>query len=627
MRVEQQLFDKVIRIYRERGAYGFLGFVYRWVLSRLIGGTDRQSSGQQNMPVCNSEIPYASTIQYQLWLNRNYPRKADFQRMKEVIEVFSYKPLISIIMPVFNTPEEFLKQAIESTLKQIYPHWELCIADDASTEAYVRQILEYYAEKDSRIKVIFRRTNGHISDASNSAIEAAGGEFIALLDHDDLLTPDALYEVALLLNRHSDADIIYSDEDKVNDENKLEDPFFKPDWCPDSFLSRMYTCHLGVYRRSLVNQVGGFRQGYEGSQDYDLVLRLSETTNKIFHIPKILYHWRIHVNSTASKMDAKPYAKDAAQRAILDALERRREPGTVVLMPDGHHIIRYEIKEFKLVTIIIPTRNLGDILDRCLESIFNKSTYPNYEVLVIDNGSTEQETHEILDKWKVKEPDRFRCEVFDIPFNYSRINNYAVSHAKGDYLLFLNNDTEVITPDWITSMVEQVQRTCIGAVGALLLYPDRTIQHAGVVAGIGGVAGHSHKYYPADSPGYFSQIQTINNYSAVTAACLMCRRDVFDSVGGFEENLVVAFNDIDFCFKILQKGYRNVYLPHVILYHHESKSRGYENTVEKQIRFAGEVEYMQKKWKAIIDKDPCYNPHLTQKFEDYRIDLEELAPM
>jgi GT2 family glycosyltransferase len=558
---------------------------------------------------------------YQIWLKQNFPRPADLRKMAETVEIFNYKPVISIIVPVYNTPARFLHEAIESALNQVYPYWELCVADDASTVPHVKHILKEYAARDERIKVVFRTENGHISRASNSALEIATGDFVALLDHDDVLTPDALYEVALLLNRHPEADAIYSDEDKIDESNQLRDPFFKPDWCPDSFLSRMYTCHLGTYRRSLVSEIGGFREGYEGSQDYDLVLRITEKTDKIFHIPKILYHWRIHPASTASDIENKTYATDAAVKAITEALYRRSEPGLVTLTSGGHTIVRYHIQDYSLVSIIIPTRNLGDILNKCLTSIFERTVYPNYEVLVIDNGSTEQETADVIDKWRTREPNRFRCEVLDIPFNYSKINNYAVKQCEGKYLLFLNNDTEVLAADWVNAMVEQAQRPSIGAVGALLLYPDSTIQHAGVVVGLGGVAGHSHKHFPPNSPGYYYQLQTVNNYSAVTAACLMCRREVFEEVGGFEEELQIAFNDIDMCLKIAERGYRNIYLPHVVLYHHESKSRGFEDTPEKQARFGKEIDYMRRKWKNVIAHDPCYSPNLTRDREDYSINV------
>ena len=560
---------------------------------------------------------------YDLWRLKHAPRPSDLRKLTETIDLLPHKPLISVIMPVFNPPEPFLRAAIDSVLDQIYPEWELCIADDASTLPHVRQTLEEYQAWDNRIKVTFRTTNGHISHCSNSALALASGEFVALLDHDDLLAADALYEIALLINRQPDVDMIYSDEDKIDEQGKLKDPYFKPDWCPDSFLSRMYTCHLGVYRRSLVEAIGCFRLGYEGSQDYDLVLRLTEQTEKIFHIPKILYHWRMHPASAASVTDIKPYAAQAAEKALTDALSRRGIAGKLVDTPTcvGHYIVRYPIENYKLVSIIIPTKDLGQMLNQCLESIFKLTTYPNYEVIVIDNGSVEQETAAIIHYWSKQQPQRFKCYPLNIPFNYSKINNYAVSQAQGEYLLFINNDTKVITPDWMNAMVEQAQRPSIGAVGVQLLYSDDTVQHAGVIAGLGGVAGHGHKHSFSNAPGYFNQIQTINNYSAVTAACLMCRREVFELVGGFEEQLTVAFNDIDFCFKILDKGYRNIYLPHVKLYHYESKSRGYEDTPEKQTRFKGESTYMQCKWSALIEHDPCYSPSLTRQRADYSLNL------
>ncbi|MDF5709102.1 MAG: glycosyltransferase [Nostoc sp. S4] len=595
----------------------------RYSLNKLREKTSSKLKFEDSLlsTIALPDIPQTNDVNYQKWLNQNYPNRAALEKMIKTAKLLAYKPTISLIMPVFNTPARFLQEAIESVLNQVYPYWELCIADDYSTDNYIREILKDYSSKDSRIKVVFRTENGHISRCSNSAIEIATGEFIALLDHDDLLTPDALYEIALLLNKHPEADMIYSDEDKIDENCKLRDPFFKPDWCPDSFLSRMYTCHLGTYRRELVNAIGGFRIGYEGSQDYDLVLRLTEKTKKIFHIPKILYHWRIHPQSAASKPDQKPYAVKAAEKALVDALARRGEHGQVTQTPNlvGHYIIRYTINDYKLVSIIIPTRDLGNVLDKCLTSIFEKTTYPNYEVILIDNGSQEENTANIISKWQQKESSRFRCYQLDIPFNYSKINNYAVNQAKGDYLLFLNNDIEVITTDWINAMVEQAQRPSIGAVGALLLYPDNTVQHAGVLMGIGGVANHSHKHYSVNSPGYFGQILTVNNYLVVTAACLMCRREVFKAVSGFEEQLEVAFNDVDLCLKIVEQGYKNIYLPHVMLYHYESKSRGSDDTPTKLARFLKEIEYMEKKWKNFIEYDPCYSIHLTRNYEDYRI--------
>jgi O-antigen biosynthesis protein len=558
---------------------------------------------------------------YDCWLRHNTPNAAGLRSMRIASQVLKYQPLISIIVPTYNTPEVFLREAIESVLAQVYPYWELCIADDASTNLYVKKILEEYKNKDHRIKVCFRKKNGHISAASNSALSLATGEFVALLDHDDVLSPDALYEVALLLNQHPDADMIYSDEDKLSSNGKRCDPFFKPDWCPDSFLSRMYTCHLGVYRRSALSKIGGFRTGFEGSQDYDLVLRLVEQTNRIYHLPKVLYHWRVHELSVTSGDQAKPYAYEAAKQAISEAIHRRGESAIVLDVPNfrGHYAVRYKIKDYKLVSIIIPTRDMSSILDTCLESIFSRSSYPNYEVIVVDNGSREEETFEIFNKWSARQPKRFKHYRYDIPFNYSTLNNCGASRASGDYLLFLNNDTEVITPDWIDAMVEQAQRQSVGAIGALLLYPDHTIQHAGVVVGLGGLAAHGHQHFPADTPGYVGQVISTSNVSAVTGACLMCRRDVFEQIDGFDEKLAVAYNDIDLCLKTANAGYQNLYLPHVKLYHHESKSRGYENTPEKRARWRREADLFTKRWHKFIEHDPCYSPNLTRSKADYSI--------
>lgn len=560
---------------------------------------------------------YNEHLAYELWMKRHMPTEQDLRDFAVMVRVFACKPLISIIMPVYNPPIEFLREAIASVIAQVYPYWELCIADDASPNPQIREVLEEYAQADERIKVVFRSENGHISRSSNSALELATGEFIALLDHDDVLAPEALYEMVLMLNKHPEADMIYSDEDKIDEENRRKYPFFKPDWCPDSFLSRMYTCHLGFYRRSLITEIGGFRVGFEGSQDYDLVLRFTEKTNQIFHIPKILYHWRIHEQSASSGAAAKPYAYEAGQRAIAEAIERRGEPGRVFGVPKvpGHYTVRYDIKIHDLVSIIIPTRDLGRLLNQCLESIFEKSTYPNYEVILIDNGSTEPYADKVITDWLNKEPQRLQCYTYGVPFNYSKLNNFGVSKANGNYLLFLNNDTEVITPDWIEAMVEQAQRPIVGAVGALLLYPDDTIQHAGVILGLGGVAGHEHSLLPATASGYFNRVISINNHSALTGACLMCRRDVFEAVGGFnEEDLAVAFNDVDLCLKIVTAGFRNVYLPHTVLYHYESKSRGKDNTPEKQARFQREIDYMHKRWATFIENDPCYNPHFSLQY-------------
>ncbi len=565
----------------------------------------------------------APAAPYAVWLRRNTPRASDLARMREVSETLPLRPTISVVMATYETPEAFLREALESVRAQAYPYWELCIADDASQAAHVRNVLEEYRALDARIKVVYRSENGHIARASNSALELASGEFVGFLDHDDTLSPDALFETALAINRFPDVDMLYSDEDKIDEAGLYCEPHFKPDWSPDSFLSRMYTCHFGVYRRALVEALGGFRPEFSGSQDYDLVLRLTERTEKIHHIPRVLYHWRKHAGSASGIARAKPYSSRAAEAAIAEALARRGEPGTVSERDDcaGVYLVRYAIRDRRRVSVIVPTRDHGEDVDRCLSSLFAKAGYDDLEVILLDNGSTEAASLATFARWAKKEP-RVRVVRYDVPFNFSRINNYAVTQSTGHYLLFLNNDTEAKSEGWIAAMVEQAQRPSIGAVGALLLYPDDTVQHAGVIIGLGGVAGHSHKHFKLSANGHANMLKAINNYSAVTGACLMTRREVFEQAGGFDEELTVAFNDIDLCLKIVQAGYRIVNLPHVQLYHFESKSRGHDVGTLKIARSLSEQAKMRERWAGIIAHDPSYSPHLTLDREDYSIRVE-----
>lgn len=552
--------------------------------------------------------------------------EADVEQIQAQIRDFKYSPLISIIMPVHNVAEPWLRKAIYSVVKQYYPHWELCIADDASTRPYIKEIISEYAAGDPRIKFRFLTTHHHISETSNAALAMAGGDYIALLDHDDELSPDALFRVVELLNRRPDADMIYTDEDHIHPSGSLTNPMFKPDWAPDHFLSQMYTCHLGVYRRSLVEQVGGFRKGYEGSQDYDLVLRLMDHKPKIHHIPKLLYHWRMAETSVTANPFNKTYADDAALRAIQDYLDRNSqdavvEPGKFYLS----YRVRYHIRNPLQVGIIIPTRNHADLLRTAIESIRKKTSYYHYTIYVVNNGSDDPKTLDYLERIKASG----QAEVIDypMPFNFSAINNFAVAQTSEPILLFLNNDVEVVNADWLSAMVEHAQRPEIGAVGARLYYPDKTIQHAGIVLGIAGYAGHSHKGLPKAHPGYVGRTMIINNVSAVTGACLMTRREVFDAVGGFDaENLPIAGNDVDFCLKLNRLGYRIVFTPYAELIHSESKSRGYEDTPEKKERFAREVAFFREKWKDILESgDPYYNPNLTLDREDFSIKEGVLA--
>lgn len=561
--------------------------------------------------------------EYSKWRIQHSLSKSELNEMSERMRAFEFRPIISIVMPTYNTPDAFLREAIESVLAQVYDQWQLCIADDCSAECQVRETLEEYRLKDNRIEIIYRKDNGHISASSNSALEIARGEFVAFLDHDDVLSPDALFEMVKLLNTFSDADLIYSDEDKLDLDGKHVEPFFKPDWSPDKMLSNMYTCHFSMYRKDIIDEIGGLRVGFEGSQDYDLALRFTEKTNRIYHIPKILYHWRIHPESTSGNADAKGYTYIAGQKALQEALQRRGEYGRVehVRGQCGNFRVRYDIVEPAKISIILPTKDLADVLEICLDSIFAHPSKIPYEVLVVDNASSEKKTFEIFSKWEKKEPDRFHLLKYGEAFNYPKINNFAAQYATGNYLLFLNNDIEVIAQDWLSMMLEQAQRPSIGAVGCKLLFPDDSIQHAGLVLGAGdhGVALHAHKHYPADSNGYFCNLTTINNYSAVTAACLMCSKKLFDEVGGFTEELSVAYNDIDLCLKFMKKGRLSVYLPHVELYHHESKSRGYEDSKEKRERLEIEATYMQEHWARELKDDPFYNPNFSRKDGNFRI--------
>jgi GT2 family glycosyltransferase len=556
---------------------------------------------------------------YERWLRANDLRSADADVVRRMSEVLPRTPLISVVMPVFDPPERYLRAALDSVAEQLYPHWELCVADDASTNPRVREVLREYAA-DDRVKLVLRERNGHIAEASNSALALASGEFVALLDHDDVLARDALFHVALVANRHPDAGFIYSDEDKIDDLGRRSEPYFKPEWSPDSLLARMYVGHLAVFRRTLLQEIGGFRSGFEGSQDYDLVLRATERTQRIHHIPRVLYHWRIHPESTAASAGSKEYAYDAGRRALEEALARRGEPGRVDALPEpGSYVVRYAIANPGKVSVIVPTRDHGEDVERCLGSVFARAaSYPNFEVLLIDNGSADRGSLETFARWAAQEP-RVRVLRYDAPFNFARINNAGAAATGGAYLLFLNNDTEVVSEDWLHAMVEYAQRPSIGAVGAKLLYPDGTVQHAGVVTGIGGVAGHAHKYADANAGGYFNTLRTVNNYSAVTGACLMVRRDAFDRAGGFDERLAVAYNDVDFCLKLRESGLYNVYLAHVVLVHHESKSRGYEEGAEKLARFAAERQLMEARWRCAELGDPHYSPHLSLTTEDFSL--------
>lgn len=561
-----------------------------------------------------------SNENYLTWISQN--EQWDIEKIKSEISQFSYRPKISVLMPVYNVEQKWLELCIKSVQAQFYDNWELCISDDASTDTNVKKVLEKFVALDERIKVIYRPENGHISKATNSALEIATGEFVALLDNDDELAPIAFYEVVKLLNENSELDLIYSDEDKIDMQGNRFEPAFKPDWSPDLLLGTNYISHLGVYRRSIVEEIGGFRSGLEGSQDYDLVLRFTERTTdtKIAHIPKVLYYWRVLPTSTAADQSTKGYAFEAGRKALEDALDRREIKGTAThAAGNGLFDINYELLSEDLVSIIIPTKNGYDDMKRCLTSIVEKSSYDNYEIIIADNGSTDPKMDSLYKEFVEKLGDRIIIESIDIPFNYSRINNLAAQKASGKYLLFLNNDTEVISTDWLERMISFAQLTRIGCVGAKLYYPNHTIQHAGVILGLGGAAGHGHHTYPRGDFGYYGKLEINVNYLAVTAACLMVKKMDFDAVNGFDEELTVAFNDVDLCLKIYELGKNNIWLHNVELFHYESQSRGHEDTPEKIERFQRETALMESRWGNYVENDPYYNPNLTRTAGDFSV--------
>jgi GT2 family glycosyltransferase/SAM-dependent methyltransferase len=554
--------------------------------------------------------------QYQVWLSNNQLTEKKLLGMEREVLQFGYEPKISIIMPVYNTNGKWLRLAIDSVIDQIYPNWELCIVDDASTKKDVRRILEEYSARDSRVKVKYLRENRGIAGASNEALAMASGEFVGFLDHDDELTRDALFEVVKTLNEDPNLDFIYSDEDKKDPAGRRVEAYFKPDWSPDLLLSMNYIRHLSVARKNLVDRLRGFRLGFEGSQDYDLILRISESTNRIAHIPRPLYSSRKVPGSAAASKKAKPYGQEAAKKALREALNRRGLKGEVLDGFGGRFRVKYAIHGAPLVSIIIPTKDKANLLKRCIDSIESRTSYKNYEIIIVDNNSSD------LDCLAYLRSLHHRVLRFDEPFNFSRINNFGVKNAKGEHLVLLNNDTEVADEGWLEAMLEHSQRPEVGMVGGLLLYPSgstshtsRTIQHAGVVLGL-GVAGHAFKYLPADRPKYFRVYRMIRNCSAVTAACAMIRRSVFEEVGGFDENLRVAFGDVDLCLRVREKGYLVVYTPYSMLYHHESASRGKLHPMDDEI-------YLINRWKdTLIRGDPYYNPNLTLLKEDYSLALQ-----
>ena len=556
--------------------------------------------------VTGKEAPYYSPFdkeQYHKWLKEN-EKEPDYKPLK-------YRPLISVLVPVYNVKGEYLRECLDSILAQKYDNFEICVVDDASTNEDTLATLKEY-EGNKKIKIKHRKKNGHISRTTNDALKMASGEFIVLMDNDDVIPPNAFYEVVRVLNKDKKIDMIYTDEDKIDLDGERCDPNFKSDWAPDSFLSSNYMSHLGVLRKSIMDEIGGFRVGYEGAQDYDLYLRFTEKTNKIYHIPKILYHWRMIPGSTSMEIDNKNYALERGRMALQDALERRGIKGQVKIAKGcPYYYIEYEVKDKPKISIIIPTRDAAKMTRKCLESVFEKTLYDNFEVILVNNNSSNPKTFEMFDEFKAKY-DNFRVIDANFEFNYAKINNLAVDDSDADYVVLLNNDIEIITPEWLTIMMGYAAQKHIGAVGAKLVYSDNTVQHGGVILGL-GIASHAFVGEHKDNIVWGGRLSIPYDYSAVTAACLMVDKKKWYEVGGLEEKLKVAYNDVDFCLKLLEKGYYNVFVPMVELYHYESKSRGKDNTPEKKARFDWEQDFMRKKWKNRIENDEFYNPNFTRQ--------------
>lgn len=550
------------------------------------------------------EVPYGP------WYEAYVPDEAALEKQRH--HHFEYSPLISVAVPAYRTPEKFLAQMIDSLLAQTYGNWELCIANGSPEDSAMKKVLEEYTKKDSRIRVSELTENKGIAGNTNAALEMAQGEFVGLLDHDDLLAPNALYEIVRALDEDRNLDAVYTDEDKVTTElDEHFQPHLKPDFNLDLLRSNNYICHFFVVRRSIVQKVGGFCQEFDGAQDHDFIFRCIETAEKVGHIPEILYHWRTHKASTADNPASKMYAFDAGKQAIEAHLKRTGTEGIVSHTPDlGFFRVKYPVQGQPLVSVIIPNKDEKETLKACIDSIREKTEYPNYEIIIVENNST---TDEIFQYYKELSQDpRIRLLRWKKEFNYSAINNYGVRHANGEYLLFLNNDVTVITPGWIKELLGVCQRPEVGAAGVKLIYPDNTIQHAGCVIGLGGIAGHMFVDMPANRTGYLHKASILQDMSAVTAACMMMKRTAFEEAGGFTEKLSVAFNDVDLCLKVRKNHKLIVYDPYVQLYHMESKTRGAEDNKEKVRRFQEEIEYMRCQWIDILKKgDPYYNKNLS----------------
>ena len=558
---------------------------------------------------------------FSIYMKKHEPSESELERQREAPEYDEIA--FSIVVPLHNTPVEFLKEMIESVKRQTYSRWQLCLADGSNPQnSDVEKCCKEYMKNDPRIFYKRLENNLGISGNTNAALNLATESYIALMDHDDLLHPSALFECAKNIAKNQ-ADVVYTDEMtfKKNPRHVIS-IHFKPDFSPDTLLAHNYICHFFVYSRKLQQRVGCFSKAHDGSQDYDMILKITEIAKNIVHIPKVLYFWRSHPGSVASNVEKKPYCMKSAKKAISDHLNRTGKKATVedsfVL---STYKVNYKIIGNPKISILIPNKDNISYLKKCIDSILKKSNYSNFEIVIVENNSEKSETKNFYSILKNKD-SRIKVVQYDGEFNYSKINNFGAKFTSGKYLLLLNNDTEVISPNWLEEMLMFAQRDDVGAVGAKLYYEDNTIQHAGVIVGIAGHAGHSHRFFPRSSNGYLHRASIVQNLSAVTGACLMTRRDVWEQMNGLDEKFEVAFNDVDFCLRLRKAGYLVIFTPYSELYHYESKSRGYENTPQKQQRFSKERDMFRKRWKNFIKTgDPYYNPNLSLTSEDFRVEI------
>ena len=587
-----------------------IGYLRTYGLVRFLQKVTGKAASIKNKP-----------IDYETWLSRHLPPTDVLEEQRKTS--FENSPLISVVVPLYKTPEDYLRALVTSLQEQTYPNWELCLSDGSGPDSPLQNVLQELQAGDRRIKVVSHETPLKIAENTNAAINIAAGDYIAFADHDDALTADALFENVKLLNERPELQLIYSDEDKMSmDGHKHFQPHMKPDYNPDLLHTVNYICHFLVVKRELIDRVGMLSSDFDGAQDYDFILRCVEEAgeSRIGHVPRILYHWRSHEDSTSENPESKLYAFDAGERALQAHFDRL---GVPVEIYKGEYLglyrTRYKWPEQPLVSIIIPNKDHTDDLERCISSIEDKCKYPNLEYIVVENNSTEAETFRYYKELERRNP-RVRVITWEREFNYSAINNFGIKEAKGDYILLLNNDTELISDDGIEELLGYCMRSDVGAVGARMYYEDSTIQHAGVVIGFGGIAGHCFVQQPQGFTGYMHRIISAQNYSAVTAACMMIKRSAFEEVGGLTEELAVAFNDIDFCLKLRKAGYLIVYNPYCELFHYESKSRGLEDTPEKLERFHREVDIFNDRWPEILEKgDPYYNPNLTLESQDFSL--------